>query len=286
MAVIGRQPSPAPMTAADAASAVIPSVVSDKANSSTGFFDLPAGTTAQRPGSPTSGNFRLNTTTGYLEYHNGAAWIEVTVFSPASISGLIGWYDMSSISGSNWNDKSGQANHATLVNSPAVVTTSGNGASLLTQALHGSTITQGVYWPSAILPSNHTLFHVTRYTGSNNLRIYQTEGVNYLSGFWNGFSGVAYHNAWVTQSSSSVHGNNWVISTDQWDTYRSNGISRKANNGGARSTARLAINAGSGLSEFGMWMTAECIVYNRELSTTELQQVEQYLAAKYGIALG
>lgn len=46
----------------------------DTATSSTGYFDVPAGTTAQRPGSPTSGNIRYNTDESELELYNGSAW--------------------------------------------------------------------------------------------------------------------------------------------------------------------------------------------------------------------
>lgn len=53
---------------------VTPTAVSDQSNSSTGYFDLPAGTTAQRPGSPTSGNLRFNTSTNGFEGYNGTAW--------------------------------------------------------------------------------------------------------------------------------------------------------------------------------------------------------------------
>jgi len=53
---------------------VTPTAVSDQANASTGYFDLPAGTTGQRPGSPTSGNMRYNTSTNGFEGYNGTAW--------------------------------------------------------------------------------------------------------------------------------------------------------------------------------------------------------------------
>ena len=39
----------------------------------TGAFNLPAGTTAQRPTNPTGGMIRLNTTLGYVEYYNSSA---------------------------------------------------------------------------------------------------------------------------------------------------------------------------------------------------------------------
>ena len=54
---------------------VTPTAVSDQVNTSTGAFDLPAGTAAQRPGIPGSGNTRLNTSGGYLEYYNGSTWV-------------------------------------------------------------------------------------------------------------------------------------------------------------------------------------------------------------------
>lgn len=42
----------------------------------TGYLDLPVGTTAQRPGSPSSGMIRFNTSLGQFEGHNGTAWGE------------------------------------------------------------------------------------------------------------------------------------------------------------------------------------------------------------------
>ena len=45
--------------------------VSDDANTSTGAFDLPVGTTAQSLSSPTSGNIRYNTTLDTTEIYNG-----------------------------------------------------------------------------------------------------------------------------------------------------------------------------------------------------------------------
>lgn len=53
---------------------VTPAQVSDKTNTSTGFFDIPAGTTAQRPASPNSGYVRFNTSLGFLEVYSGSAW--------------------------------------------------------------------------------------------------------------------------------------------------------------------------------------------------------------------
>lgn len=40
----------------------------------TGYLDLPVGTTAERPGSPTSGMVRFNTTLSTFEGYDGTAW--------------------------------------------------------------------------------------------------------------------------------------------------------------------------------------------------------------------
>lgn len=65
----------AAVTAAKLASTVLtPANVSDKANTSTGAFDLPAGTTAQRPVSPSVGDTRFNSTLNAVEYNNGSTW--------------------------------------------------------------------------------------------------------------------------------------------------------------------------------------------------------------------
>ena len=42
----------------------------------TGFLQLPAGTTAQRPASPTVGMVRFNITLGYAEVYNGGSWVK------------------------------------------------------------------------------------------------------------------------------------------------------------------------------------------------------------------
>ena len=40
----------------------------------TGYIQLPAGSTAQRPGSPSTGMIRYNTDVNRLEQYNGSAW--------------------------------------------------------------------------------------------------------------------------------------------------------------------------------------------------------------------
>ena len=62
-----------------AAIQVTPTQVSDQANSSTGYFDLPSGTIAERPVSPNPGMVRNNTELRGFEFYNGSAWISLGV---------------------------------------------------------------------------------------------------------------------------------------------------------------------------------------------------------------
>ena len=52
---------------------------------STGFFDLPTGTTAQRP-TPTSGMIRFNSTLGLAEYYDGTLWKAID--SPPTVTSI------------------------------------------------------------------------------------------------------------------------------------------------------------------------------------------------------
>jgi len=53
--------------------------VSDTANSSTGYFALPVGTTGQRPGALVSGMTRYNTTIGTPEWSDGTNWYAYSI---------------------------------------------------------------------------------------------------------------------------------------------------------------------------------------------------------------
>ena len=46
----------------------------------TGFLKVASGTTAERPGAPTSANIRYNTSLGVVEFYNGSAWQAMDVY--------------------------------------------------------------------------------------------------------------------------------------------------------------------------------------------------------------
>jgi hypothetical protein len=55
-----------------------PTAVSDQDNTSTGYFDVPSGTTAQRPGTPTEGMIRYNTSNAEYEVYQAGSWKALT----------------------------------------------------------------------------------------------------------------------------------------------------------------------------------------------------------------
>jgi hypothetical protein len=141
-----------------------------------------------------------------------------------------------------------------------------------------------ITWPTGILPSNYSMFHLAKFqkpSQGNNRRILQGLTSNWLSGFWGGFSGVAWHGSWITQNSLSAHGSNWVLSTDENNLYRSLGRTRGTTTGGASDT--LAINAGNFAAESTDFAFQALMVYNRTLNATEYQMVEDYLANRFKI---
>jgi hypothetical protein len=58
------------ITIAASGSTATATTVSDTANTSTGYFQLPQGTTAQRPGSPANGMLRVNNTNNSVEFYS------------------------------------------------------------------------------------------------------------------------------------------------------------------------------------------------------------------------
>lgn len=192
--------------------------------------------------------------------------------------GLVGYFTGESWTGSVWNDISPSANNTNATRGTPVnnsVTLNGF------KCLSGGT-TAGVRFPSGMLSTGYTLFHVTKYNGSTQLRIFDAYSGNWLSGFWSAKSGIAYHEGWITPT-SDVHGSNWVLSVDQKDLYKSNGTQRSTTTGNL-ATVSLSINHGSfAAGESSDFAVACVIAYNRTLSSTEIQQMELYLNRKYRI---
>jgi hypothetical protein len=191
-------------------------------------------------------------------------------------SGLITYYIGESWTGTQWTDMLGN-NHATVVSGTITVNSTG---------INGRTFISGdtnavIQFPAAILPSTYTLFHVTRYNGTNRRRIIVTslDGASaWLSGHWANSTGVAYHGKWI--NSGNIGHTGFFLSSDQNNLYRSNGVQRGSVISGG-SSRNIGINVFA--AEKSDWACACVYVYNRTLSLAEMQQMETYLKGLYAL---
>jgi outer membrane protein OmpA-like peptidoglycan-associated protein len=187
-----------------------------------------------------------------------------------------------------WVDSSNNARHVTTVGGlPAVTEVSGFGSSKTVRTLWGG-LSENLTFDASVIANGsttYTLFHLARYVGPNRARIFTSSSGNWLSGFWDGRSGVAHHNSWLTSfSSSNASTSSWVLSSDQNTLYRANGRSFTSASPSAQSfTGSLGINTGFTGLEYSHWQVPEVIVYNRLLSATEIRRVESYLTRTYGL---
>jgi len=152
--------------------------------------------------------------------------------------------------------------------------------------LNGTTST--TWSPSGLdmTPDSYTLFGVMGYkTSGTEKRILQSANHNWLSGFWSGNAGVAFHGSWITDGSNrqDYHTTNMFYFTDQQDLFRSNGTDRHNASGSTTATIVPRINTGAYPAETSDWRISEILIYSSELSSAQINQVESYLSDKYNI---
>ena len=201
------------------------------------------------------------------------------------IPGLMAWYTADSWNGRVWKDKSGNDYNTSEKEVRGSIYTDKN-----KQYLYGGT-GDGITFPPVILPNTYTLFNVAGHiSGSPFRRIFDGTDKNWLSGFCCNKIGSAYHGSkWITNEHSPVaySSTDVLISTDQKNLYRANGITMTKPNEKGGTSARLSINNGKFTpydkdhNESSSWRVFEVIVYDRELSITEIEKVEDYLRVKY-----
>ena len=174
--------------------------------------------------------------------------------------------------------------------------------------VHGSSKFASIAFHNDLLMSSrdgpYTFFHVTASTSEDGGRIFFSDNrVNWLSGFTpaklsrgQGYRiGIAYHgNGWLTPDEGPYphQRNEFFISTDQHNLYRSNGDYNVSPDSvePLGKQVMLRINAGFTSTNSGMankgWELLEILIYGRELVESELASVEAYLSRKYQIPLG
>ncbi len=221
-------------------------------------------------------------------------------FIPTSLPDLAAWYDAADTSSivqsggsvSQWNDKSSNSRHATQgtgANQPVTGTRTINGRNVLD--FDGSN--DSLICPAATANYGATTFiavHLSDVTTSN-LAIYNSDGAGGASTrfFFNSqefaIGNGARARASLTSGSAIINVGrvNQTGSATQriiWNNEAelSNAVSRL----GVGSNFRLG-SGGAGSGSFYNGTLAEIMIYHRELSNAEVNQIANYLATKWGI---
>ena len=235
---------------------------------------------------------------------------EVFLFTPPSISGCRLWLDgadMSSLtfSGSvvtQWRDKSGNGNNATSVNNPSYNTES-NGVDFVRTSSQYFTLPDGTYpfdnssysYFYIFTPRNTVLGQTLTFGGSNNATAgdfgrsigFRTgdAGTGTLQTYW--FSYDLQTSTTFTLNVKNFAANFYTSggSRSIWINFVQGASDTPSVARTQRSTWNLIGAAGSGASYSGFLdaQIHEYIVYNSQLPTLQRQQVEGYLAWKWGI---
>jgi hypothetical protein len=196
------------------------------------------------------------------------------------IPGLIGFYVAENFTGGKWVDASTAKNDVVAIKgAPTKVKSPLNNRDMIS-----FTFNDGMTFPATILPQTYTLFHLARLKqGGKRERVFDGKNTNWLSGFYKGNTGVAYHNAVITQG-GDLYGNNWMISIDQNDMYIVNNTNRTIAKGGIPSHANLTINDGlTSANETSDCDVACVIVFNRTLPQNEYSIVSDEIRRMYGL---
>ncbi|CAN2222917.1 Listeria/Bacterioides repeat [Candidatus Nanopelagicaceae bacterium] len=207
-----------------------------------------------------------------------------------------------------WYDSSGNGRDTSYIKgAPTVATTTvgQNGSTKSFQTVVGATNATGAspdgvqFKNPTFADSQWTVFSVARLTTSQysgSARLFDNESGNQLFGFYGNTSGVFHSGAWVTPwvsaTANNIYSQNWVVSSGQTDYYKGigyNGTIITSNTGTADGSTNtftpLTINAGQyvGSDYSSGWAVAEVIMFDRKLTTSEMQQVQDYLASTYGV---
>ena len=212
-----------------------------------------------------------------------------TNYTSLPVSGAYARYQASNYNSSTntWGDSTG--NSRTIPSSQ--ITSTGisvvqsplgfYGTDLSFIALQGTTSSK-IQFTTATL-TQYTLFHVARFTSASTGSIITSNTLNWSSGFYNGINQVAYHNAWVTNTTNSGSNNNWILSSDTQYLYRSNGVNMTpVINIGTTYLPTLSINSSTTQSTSN-FQIVDIIIYNTYLTPVQIASVENYLANIYGL---
>lgn len=229
----------------------------------------------------------------------------INTFSPLRLSGLSLWLKADSgvtLSGSNvtaWADQSGNGNNATANNNPTFISSSINNRPAI--SFNGDTSWMQIPQNNIGDNGNISIFAVLNYT-SGGIIFNKGDAATFEATSWEfsiitGFGFVDTNSGnpfWNAVPVSIATNTNLIL-----EGFSSSGVSQLAFNGTNSGSASGACSGFNNISQFigiGGGGTsgenqnsplnariAEIIIYNRQVTTAERQQVEAYLNSKYAI---
>ena len=233
-----------------------------------------------------------------------------TVFSPKTISGLQMWLDgtdpnatgvppANGTTVSTWYDKSGNGYNATVASGKIAGTYSTANSAIYCTASNTGYVTSYTAAPS--LETMFVVFNNPSPSGNNNMVIGGPQGARSLSGGYAGggagVGAVSYLNNEVTWTGmASMPASTYTSGTTVIITGQVNGLTTSiSQNGGTiySNTTASAFTAGTttylgtdyySASYYYIGYEMEVIFYNSLLTLSQRQQVEGYLAWKWGLA--
>jgi hypothetical protein len=209
-------------------------------------------------------------------------------FDPKSIPGCYIWNDASTLSAANGTTVGTWSNSVSSVTITA-------GGTVSNSVLNNRTVvnfTTAQTWETSptINLSAYSMFAVSRQTGGTNGRVLQSVTNNQLFGYWNGYKRSFWIDGNPNQLTTAVSDTNWdlmghtrVAGGAYVFNWNGSNLFSGASSGGNNLTG-LAINTGGYPTEDSTCQIAEIIVYSNVLTTSQVGQVEGYLAWKWGLS--
>lgn len=193
---------------------------------------------------------------------------------PHTITGLSGRYTTNSYNPDirEWRDVSGKENDIVIFKGDIKKTS---------DFVYGG-VNDGMKLPTSVLGIDnvYTFFWVARYNGNIVKNIFEGVDNDWLSGFYEGTTAQARHGEWMTDEGGTAGLHAWVQGTDAPNKFRVNGENKVNDATIYGTTSQITVNMGPS-GETSDWAIKEMVVYDRLLTLSEIEEVEEYLQSTY-----
>jgi hypothetical protein len=183
--------------------------------------------------------------------------------------------------GSTWYDLTGNGNNATFVGNASW--NNSNGGTMVTTATNGRFTTSTLN----LSASNFTVIAGSRYAATKE-RIVSGLSNNWLLGHWGNSVANYYCEGWITASGAGGSDTNWRVYAGTGvigGTYKFyiNGTLNASSAAGTQGPNNFSIGAHGPSSEYSDGNVAFLLVYNRELTSTEIFKTYQNFRRRLGV---